>query len=177
MKAPDVTEQKALDLIRKFGLEAPPIPADELAESLGAQLIYEPFDGDVSGLLMRDQGGVVIGVNARHHPNRQRFTLAHEIGHLQLHKTDSLFVDKQMRLEFRDKRAGMAIYRKEIQANRFAAELLMPRHVLNREVEKLLSHNSADSGSFVIASLSKRFGVSHQAMQYRLTNLGYWAPL
>ena len=42
-------------------------------------------------------GGVTIVVNSLHHANRQRFTLAHELGHFELHMTEfgsAVHVDK-----------------------------------------------------------------------------------
>ncbi|WP_301176672.1 ImmA/IrrE family metallo-endopeptidase [Actinomadura geliboluensis] len=41
---------------------------------------------DVSGMLVREPTRTVIGINQGHAATRQRFPVAHEIGHLQLHK-------------------------------------------------------------------------------------------
>ena len=55
---------------------------------MGALVRYAPFDGQMSGLLHRSEDGnrAVIGVNSRHPTVRQRFSIAHELGHLALHK-------------------------------------------------------------------------------------------
>lgn len=178
MTPPVLAERRALQVVAEFGVAQAPVPVAELAVALGAELIYEPFDGDVSGLLIRNEDeSVVIGVNAQHHQNRQRFTIAHEIGHLLLHRGDPLFIDKQVRIEFRDERASLANDPKEIAANRFAAELLMPRDVLHYEADQFLSSRADPDSEIVVSALAKKFAVSQQAMQFRLTNLGYWAPL
>ena len=100
-------------------------------------------------------------------------TLAHEIGHLILHKKN-LFVDKVVRIDFRNSTSGLAIDKEEIAANAFAAELLMPREFIRAEIKKQLSKKQADSLSKeeLIEDLAKVFKVSVQAMEYRLNNLG-----
>lgn len=54
---------------------------------------------------------------------------------------------------------------REVSANRFAAELLMPSIAVNQLITK---HNVRD-----VASLAKRFNVSEAAMTFRLKNLGW----
>ena len=76
---------------------APPVPVKRIAKSLKAQLRYSPLDDELSGMVYVNEGTPIIGVNALHHPNRQRFTIAHECGHLVLHKaqiTTEVHVDK-----------------------------------------------------------------------------------
>ena len=49
-------------------------------------MVYERFATDVSGTIVREPGGrVVLGVNTFHSKTRQRFTVAHELGHWKLH--------------------------------------------------------------------------------------------
>ena len=75
------------------------------------------------------EGTPIIGVNALHHPNRQRFTVAHECGHLILHKaqiTKEVHVDKDFPMLMRDSVSAAGVNEMEIEANVFAAELLMP---------------------------------------------------
>ena len=48
----------------------PPVPVERIARSLGAHVRYAPFEGELAGMLIRDEPGrgVVIGVNSLHHP-------------------------------------------------------------------------------------------------------------
>lgn len=170
MKRPTKAERTAQELLTKHGLENEvPIPVEKLVDAADVELRLEPLDGSLSGLLYRDDDGhAIIGVNSSHPSVRRRFTIAHELGHLQMHP-DSLFVDGLIR---RDSTSSVGIDLKEIEANAFAAELLMPRaSVLSRAEELIPVGGATDAGKFT-RSLAKVFEVSEQAMEYRLVNLG-----
>jgi Zn-dependent peptidase ImmA (M78 family) len=123
----------------------------------------------MSGVLFRsDTGETVIGVNDSHSPTRQRFTIAHELGHFRLHP-DTLYLDGFVR---RDDQSSLAVSRHEIEANAFAAELLMPREQVLEELNASLQRQpDADPGKLV-RRLARMFDVSEQAMEFRLLNLG-----
>ena len=165
------TEKFVRDLLNELGIQGPPIPVEKIAEMKGATLSFEPFDGqdDISGLLYRDENNLVIGVNSAHHPNRQRFTIAHELGHMFLHEKQELFID----VNFRDSKSSLASDNKEIAANAFAAELLMPRELIKNELIRRYQKNPRPNKEDLIESLSKLFQVSIQAMEFRLINLGF----
>ena len=143
---------------------------EPVARHLDAQLVEERLDRSVSGLLYRDGDHVVIGVNSTHAERRRRFTIAHELGHLVLHKGRPLVVD-HVRINFRDANSSTASDLEEIQANAFAAELLMPRDQVITNAKKALAGQVANEES-VIRDLADGFEVSEQAMEYRLVNLG-----
>jgi Zn-dependent peptidase ImmA (M78 family) len=166
---PRRAEATARRLIKEYGIENPPVPVESLAERLGAQISYSPFEGDLSGMVFRDGAKVIIGVNSLHHPNRQRFTIAHEIGHMILHKGVEMHVDRAYRVNLRDDLSSQAVDPEEIQANRFAAELLMPEHMLIEDLrgQEIDFENEAD-----LRRLSLKYQVSLQALTLRLTNLG-----
>src|SRR6202022_1163955 len=118
----------AKELLAKLNIRTVPIPVDRIAKALGAQLRYSPLDEELSGMIFIKEGIPIIGVNSLHHPHRQRFTIAHEIGHLELHRrfiTDQIHVDKKFTVLMRDPNSATGTDRLEIEANRFAAELLM----------------------------------------------------
>lgn len=146
-----------------------------LALRCGIELRVEELgehDDDVSGMLVHDGANAVIGVNSRHHVNRQRFTIAHELGHYFLHPDERVHVDgRRVRIEFRDKRSSMAVDRKEIEANTFAAALLMPADWVHADVEK---YDGLDESA--IEELARRYQVSVHAMTLRLNNLGLLDP-
>jgi Zn-dependent peptidase ImmA (M78 family) len=168
-RRPNRAEQAAIDLLITQGIDAPPVRVEEIAKMLGVDLRYEPFDGGLSGALYRaDDGHAVLGVNNWHAEVRQRFTIAHELGHLTLHR-DELFVDGVLK---RDDESSLAIRSHEIEANAFAAELLMPRKFVLTELNKTLSTNATPDPNRLIEHLAGVFDVSEQAMQFKLMNLG-----
>lgn len=169
-KNPTTEAQK---LLKNARIENPPVRVEKIAEKLKAKLSFEPFEGEdgISGILYRDEKQTVIGINSTHSKVRQRFTIAHEIGHLVLHDGD-LFVDQTMRVNFRDKRSSLAENKNEIEANKFAAELLMPQEMIRREVMKRITKKKVTTEDQLITELARIFDVSEQAMGYRLFNLG-----
>jgi len=164
-------EAEAARVLQESG-QAGQIPVDieVVAKSRGARVIRERLDRDVSGLLMRDGDAVVIGVNDLHAPRRQRFTVAHEVGHLELHKGRPLVLD-HVRLNFRDATSSAATDVEEIDANAFAAAILMPADLVIQEARRLLEDPTATDAS-IVPLLAQGFDVSDQAMEYRLINLG-----
>ena len=141
-----------------------------IARHLRAQVVEEKLDRSVSGMLYRDGEQVVIGVNSAHADRRRRFTIAHEIGHLVLHKGRPLVLD-HVRVNFRDANSSTASDLEEIQANAFAAEVLMPREQVIAGAKKLLEDRTITEAA-IIEYLAQGFDVSDQAMEYRLINLG-----
>ena len=109
-------KRRATEILKRFGVTGPPVSAEQIARDLGAQITYETFDGDISGMLLRDQGTLVIGVNSRHAPTRQRFTVAHEVGHILIHEGRPVFIDRFVRVNFRDGESNA----EEVEANAFA---------------------------------------------------------
>lgn len=172
MNGPSRAERRAIELLEDEGIDELPIPVEEIAISLGADISYEPYDGDVSGMLYRTDGKSLIGVNSTHAPTRQRFTVAHEIGHLVLHKGRPMFIDRFARVNWRNG----AWDAEEAQANAFAAELLMPRKFVETEVTRVLSRRKSVTPHELAAALAKTFQVSAEAMSYRLENLGVLDP-
>jgi Zn-dependent peptidase ImmA (M78 family) len=148
------------------------VPVESIARELGAKLSYEPFDGNVSGMLYRNGEQVVIGVNTLHPEVRQRFTVAHELGHWRLHPGKRVFLDHLVRLDFRNDLSAEATDRQEIEANGFAAALLMPRAMVVREVARHGTNGSSLGVDQLMDELAATFHVSRQAMEYRLVNLG-----
>jgi Zn-dependent peptidase ImmA (M78 family) len=123
----------------------------------------------LSGLIAKEAEYIVIGVNALHPTVRQRFTIAHELGHYFLHQRDRLIVDRSFQTMRRDEHSSQGVYGREIEANEFAAELLMPKSMLERDISDAALDLVDDE---MIRSLAERYRVSLQAMVFRLTNLG-----
>jgi transcriptional regulator with XRE-family HTH domain len=151
------TPARAVDeLLDKAGIEEPPVPVDQLARSCGAFVITRMMPEDLSGLVFEMDGGAVIGVNSEHSENRQRFSIAHELGHHLLSHHDRFHIDvtegDPPGYDWQTERA----------ANEFAADLLMPRDLVNSRFQ-----NTPETHR-----LAREFKVSDLAMGYRLVNLG-----
>lgn len=169
-------ERSAGQLLAECSVSRPPVPVEEIARELGAAVSFEHFDQSISGILYRNATRAVIGVQATHPRTRQRFTIAHEIGHLRLHKGRPMFVDHSVRVDHRDENASLGIDPDEIEANSFAAALLMPEEMIFAAVTQSSTPHGRVGAEKLISRLAKRFDVSIQAMEYRLANLGLVVP-
>jgi Zn-dependent peptidase ImmA (M78 family) len=168
------SESKAEELLADLGIQDIPVPVEEIAKTLGARLAYKPLDKELSGMVYIKAGVPIIGVNSLHSRNRQRFTVAHEIAHLVLHRkliTESVHVDKGFTESFRlnrDSRSSIGTQQIEIDANQFGAALLMPR----KHLEALLFQADLDiEDEEGLEELARKFKVSKAALQYRIRNL------
>lgn len=163
-----LAKRKAQELLRQGGEKSAPVRVERLAALVNAEIRFEPFAGAMSGMVYRNDEGAIIGVNSMHPATRKRFTIAHELGHLLLHG-DELHIDERFPFAFRDEVSSLAVDPAEIEANQFAAELLMPEAWLAAEIKG--QHLDIESED-VIEALAKKFGVSVQSMTHRLSNLG-----
>jgi Zn-dependent peptidase ImmA (M78 family) len=168
----DDPSTRAQEVLARLALKSPPTPVEKIAKALGAQVRFAPFDDELSGMIYIKDGVPIIGVNSLHHPNRQRFTIAHELGHLELHRamiTSNVHVDKNFPALMRDLNSATGTEEIEIQANQFASELLMPSAL----IEQVLAGKQFDiDDDGPIEELAKKFRVSKQALQYRIRNRG-----
>jgi len=168
----ELLEQQAFDVLTSLDAYEVPVPLELVAHRLGFAVKKVPLGDEISGVLVVADGKGHIGVNSEQAPVRQRFTIAHEIGHFLLHREDSvLFIDKTY-VAFRDSESAKGEDRAEIQANQFAAALLMPGALLQRELNDQLVDLAATD---IIDKMAGRFGVSVQSMTFRLDNLGLMA--
>ena len=162
--------REAQALLEQYAIEAVPVPVERIAKLRGIRVEYAPLDDELSGLAYIRDDVPIIGINALHAPNRQRFTLAHELAHVQLHRPElerAVHVDRgSLR---RDALAAEGVDPIEIEANTFAAELLMPTPLL---ISALKRHPVDLEDDNAVAALAKRFRVSDAAMRYRLNSLG-----
>lgn len=148
-----------------------PVDVEAIARAEGIVVRRERLDRTVSGLLLREGSGALIAVNEAHNARRQRFTVAHELGHFVLHPGKAYLVDSTVRINFRDDLASMATDKEEIAANAFAAAILMPESLV-RDALRELPPSQVSSPERVVEDLAGRFDVSVEAMGYRLINLG-----
>lgn len=165
-------EQLVEQALNDWQVKRPPVPVKRIAQALDLDLQFYSFDKqEFSGILVREGKKSILGVNASHHPNRQRFTIAHEIGHFLLHEGDRVFVDRSYNVSLRSSTSSLGTDVEEIEANTFASLLLIPERFLSKDLEAA-EVDLEDRVS--IAHLAKKYKVSHQAMTLRLINRSQW---
>lgn len=162
------------ELLQNNGITGPPVPIDRIVNFCGARIAKAPNQEGLSGFLVReDQNSAVIGVNKSHTKARQRFTIAHELGHLALHAAERVHVDRSAVVFLRSPSSSKGVDPSEVEANLFAAELLMPRHFLEKDINPDQGVDLLDDEDFV-KDLASRYEVSAQAMAIRLANVFGW---
>lgn len=144
----------------------PPVSLKEIAGELGLNVYSKDLGPEISGQIMRDRvrggkSGFAIFVNSNDHPNRQRFTLAHEIAHYILHRDliEGGVIDDTMY------RSSLSNYY-EMQANKMAADILMPIRLVKQYMTKYTN----------VGQLAQAFEVSKGAMEIRLKSVGQITP-
>ncbi|MEO8630213.1 MAG: ImmA/IrrE family metallo-endopeptidase [Betaproteobacteria bacterium] len=158
-------------LLAENGITEAPVPVLKIAQAKGARIHMDSLEGDLSGFLYRDKEVAVIGVNTRHASVRQNFTISHELGHLLLHDQEQLHVDRDFRVRLRDDVSRKGTDEAEKEANFFAASLLMPKAFLEKDLANEEFVDLLDDA--FLRGLSRKYGVSTQALVNRLKNLGY----
>jgi Zn-dependent peptidase ImmA (M78 family) len=181
-KDPREIESQALEVLRTANALSAPVDMERVSASVGAKVKYAPLEAQVSGLLLIKGDEKHVMINSAHPTTRQRFTWAHEIGHLRLHDAiDRLFIDEHLRVYQRAGTASASLYEQsgsltkpheEQEANLFASALLMPRALLERAA---LERDLTDE--WEVAALASAFCVSEQAMSIRLQQLGFVRPV
>ena len=154
-------EEKAEKVLSQYRAGDVPINVLEMAKKAGVLIKYAPSN-KFSGLLYRKDDIAFMAISSSESNVRQRFTIAHELGHFFLHPQKDTFV------EFRDNEKNIARGSKEIQANQFAAALLMPRKFLEKDVK---SFRETGLTQQTTEFLAKKYNVSDEAMTFRLLNL------
>lgn len=149
----------AHDIIRAHQTSSP-VDVVALAEALGLKVFADALPAGVSGQIVKrpeygSPSGYSIIVNSKEAPVRQRFTVAHEIAHFVLHK-DMIGDGIQESTLYR---ANGFSSKQEVEANKLAADVLMPWHLLSPIV---------NATPRTPAELAEVFNVSEVAMSIRL---------
>ena len=162
-----------------------------LVKAYSIHYISKELPGNISGASMiTKQGKQFIVVNKYQPETRKKFTTAHEFGHLILghdtllntqakavannkqNKTNNEQLDNPSQILFRNEKTSEGSDWREIEANYFAASLLMPKEILNGEIQKLMQKKFYLS-EYDVYTLSNIFGVSTISMSIRLSKLGF----
>ena len=158
-------EKVVASLLDKHQVDRAPVPVERIVANYGINLRKGDLE-DVSGLIVRDGTSATIGVNAQQSRTRQRFTIAHEFGHFLLHEGMSSHVDHSFRINFRSSESSLAVDIEEIEANFFAASLLMPKQFLHEA-----NATEAVDSDQLVGKLAAMFNVSRHAMSLRIGNV------
>jgi Zn-dependent peptidase ImmA (M78 family) len=150
-------EREAINLLNHAGVFEPPVNPLEIANSLGVKVHFVSFSGESEGVSgLYDPSQNMILVNEAEAGVRQTFTIAHELGHKILH--DEWARSSAYKVLWRDPRK-QGKDRWEQEANYFAANLLMPRQMVD------------EYKNFPMTVVARIFAVSEPVAKYRLQNL------
>jgi Zn-dependent peptidase ImmA (M78 family) len=152
----NLARRKADELTQRYTV--PPIPVVEIAEGNGVNVVFAAFgkhSDTIAGFCDFNERQIVV--NDDDNVGRKMFTIAHEFGHWILHKQFFESDPDSYAVLPRFRRPAQNPFEQE--ANCFAAELLVPKHLL------------APIRSAGIAKLAEIFGVSREMMEFRLKNV------
>jgi hypothetical protein len=148
-------------ILDELGITEPSdISIEAIAQYCGATIVYEPLDGSAARILGAGDRAIIT-VDARAARPRQRFSAGHELGHWMRDRGKVAFscVDSDLLREWDDDNP-------ERRANRYAADLLLPRKMVEKVARELpLTFASA-------RELSDTFTTSLVATAIRLVELG-----
>lgn len=170
-------EEMVEALLKEHKIYSAPIDVEALVRAQAIKIRHDEVDDELSGFLLRDveKKEIILGVNSRHHENRIRFTMAHELGHFFLHEGEKVHLDSDKvayKINHRDQNTSKGEDDSEKEANYFAAELLMPTKFLAEDLTGI-KLDLLDEGNLVLTELAAKYKVSVQALTFRLANLGY----
>lgn len=161
MENPLKTPKEALEITKRYWNDVP-VRVFDLARELGLGPVSEPLPDNISGMIRRAGDRWEVVYNWGHARVRQRFTVAHEIGHFIFHR-DLLNEGVSDTLAYRSDAAELPnpkIQREqEWQANNFAANLLVPNHWLSA---------AKAAGITDVAELARQFDVSETVMRIKM---------
>jgi Zn-dependent peptidase ImmA (M78 family) len=125
--------EMARKVLKKYAVIQPGTPLEEIAKGEGLEILYRRWPNSVGALLLRKKR--IIGVNSNHHPHRQRFSIAHELGHYFLnHRLD----DYEKNITLDTPPAGDDFSRiQNREADEFASELLVPLVIIKVSYKKI----------------------------------------
>jgi len=141
-----------------------PVDVKAAAEAIGVRVLFDDLPAGISGKIQRDHDGSYYIVANRHEPEyRQRFTIAHELGHFMYHRDligDGVQDSPAYRAPDETVYETTPLERMhETQANRFAANLLMPKRLIRKAKKANPDANACE--------LARQFNVSEDAMRIR----------
>jgi Zn-dependent peptidase ImmA (M78 family) len=149
-------------MLEKHGIDDPTeFPIELIVFGMGATLRENPLS-NADGRIVFGDRKTIITVNSKiEYEGKRRFTIAHELGHYEMHrKLIPIHDDTDATLEY------FKNGHQETEANEFASELLMPESIFIKECQgKKFSPD-------LLRQLSNRFKTSLTSIAYRYFQLG-----
>ncbi|MBU3161783.1 ImmA/IrrE family metallo-endopeptidase [Clostridium frigoris] len=140
----------------------------EITERISIKLIRTPFSNlNLAGFIGYKHGAFVIVTNTNHTLGSERFTIAHEIYHL---LEDRVYIKTNSVIEEMVDADIKNI--KEIMANAFAVELLMPKDDICSFVDEMSKNGTRPIDSVMVVRLQQKYGVDYVAITKRLYETG-----
>ncbi|MDE5602490.1 MAG: ImmA/IrrE family metallo-endopeptidase [Helicobacter sp.] len=173
----EIKNKSPYEILEMLEMNEPPFNPFDIARRLNlnvnTNLDFDKLstEGQIS---VNENNEPEIWINPIKSEARQRFTLAHEIGHLAndvLPQIDNPIIDKYETLYRNNTYGGI-----ETKANRFAAKLLMPLKALENFIEQSREEKPKLTAKEAIMLIAAKFEVSRQAVFHRLQNLELIAP-
>ena len=151
-------EEITINLLNRHNYIDDMVDIANIVRQQNYNVFIDDLDSNISGYVDHDNKEVVLNKNET--PERRRFTLAHELGHIILNANDNS-------IQHRDNimNSQLDIYandNNEVEANYFAGCILMPRNVFIREFNKIKQDISVKT-----QLLAYYFGVSQLAVYVR----------
>lgn len=150
----------ATTIAEEYGDGYVPVDVDAVAASLDVEVLYtDQVPAGVSGLIVktpRDKVATAL-INSLETPQRQRFTLAHELGHY----VERAIARGDEDFSFRDAREMGSNDLHEFYANEFAGHLLMPASDIA----------ACQAEGMGLDEMAVRYGVTVAALRRRLGRL------
>lgn len=139
---------------------------------LNVPLIFRPLDGLLGAFLKGPIPGVIV--TTQRPLSVQRFTAAHELGHARMGHSVSLDDDGILRRS--PYATQMAYDLREVEANAFAVEFLMPRWLVAWHCERQGWTGNALKNPEVLYQLSLRIGISYEAACWNIAHQRFIHP-
>ncbi|MCW0953752.1 ImmA/IrrE family metallo-endopeptidase [Weissella ceti] len=124
--------------------------------------------GRLSGFV--DANESIICINKSNSEGRKNFTLGHELAHILQNKT---FAMRGEATEYSEEEKVDEVF-----ANKFSAELIMPKNLIEHHLENVLSEKGLDKEKInttdvdvVLSEIAKKMQVSNQALNIRVDRL------
>lgn len=158
-------DKSEMSVVAKY-LTSAPVNLTAIFSELGIEF-EKKWMKDASGSISRDGDRFTISVNSHESQNRQHFTAAHELAHYLLHRDlmgDGKRMHRHIDSLYGGEPSGDVVFKRrhEVEANKIAAQIVMPKKLLEQEYAKTPS----------ASVLAAKFGVSKAAMDIRLKTLG-----
>ncbi|MGI9628383.1 MAG: ImmA/IrrE family metallo-endopeptidase [Longimicrobiales bacterium] len=155
-------------LLREGRVESPPVRLTKLIKAKGLTLEKKKLDPHVSSILLRGPKPRIV-LNTRLDAEQRRFSTAHSLGHHLLHDGNAQAFVTDLTVHLCVEPPVQSDPR-EVEANTFAMELLMPEHLLRKDLSKGRRIDLSDSAG--VGKLAARYRVTREILILRAVRLG-----